>query len=235
MATQRRNDLIHQLLGVVDENLDEFLETRRQPTLPVKQKGIRVVEPGWTGNFTWESVTTDLGGIGFAFGDIVLDKTMNCYRRVIAYRKEDYKLWLTGTKGHSTNTIHNVSPMDPGRFEKCSEPARRQDIATIVDDVATDDSDALEAIRAKLEMSRLPTNQDGGLKLWGGVTSFSFPWREMTDRLADLGLAFGDVVRDKTTGHLHRVVGHNGHLWITSATQEDGITCDPHPENFEKV
>ena len=230
MATQKRNELIRQLLGVDDEHLEGFLETIRQSTFPVKQRGFRVVEPGWTGDFTWESVTTDLGELGFAFGDIVLDRTENCYRRVIAYQKETCKLWLTGIKCQTTNTIHGVDPIDPNRFEK---PARRQDIATIVNDVATDDDDAMAAIRAKLE-TRLPTNQDGGLMIGGCGAAFS--WQDMTDRLADLGLQFGDVVVNKTTRHLHRVVAHRGNfLWITSAAQEDAITNDGHPENFEKL
>ena len=233
MSTKRRNELIRQLLGVLDENLEAFFETRRQPTFPVEQRAVRIVEAGWNKQFPWESITTDLRKLGFAFGDVVRDKIRCCYRRVIAYQNDS--LWVTGDQGDIPNTIHSMR-YSPDRFEKCY--SRRQEIATIVNDVATDDNDAMEAIRLKLaEIPRLPTNQDGGLKLRGaGTTNYAFSWEAMTDRLTDLGLEFGDVVMDGETKYLHRVVGHNDHLWITSAESENSIACsDKHPENFEKL
>ena len=213
------------------ERLEEFMGTIRPPAFPVKQETIRI----GSDIFPWESLTTDL--VGFEFGDVVLDVNENCLHRVIARDKEDH-MWVASkiTCGAiirtSPGTIKRYAPDDAALCDRLasilSDDALCDRLASILSD---DDGDLADRVRAEIEkIPQFPVAQNG-LQIVGKT----FVWDEMTVNLAARGLAFGDVVVDKTRNRLHRVVAYkDDNLWITSAKTENDIVWDPNPDQFEK-
>ena len=208
--------------------LEGFLETIRPPTFPVKQETIRIVESRWSDDFKWESLTTDLGQLGFEFGDVVVDGKENCLRRVIAYDKGDNLLWFTD-KNYSDNAMK--AKFVSGRFERYdpNDAAVRDRLSSILSAGGDDVMDRARAELQKVPHFKVPQN---GLKLTGTW----FGWDDTTAKLAERGFKFGDVVVDKTKNRLHRVVAlKGGELWITSATCKNGIAFDANPDDFVKA
>lgn len=66
-----------------------------KPSFPRDQEGLMLPSHGEPYPFTWDEMTTNLAGIGFAFGDILLYKPKSDLCRAIAFETEKDRLWTT--------------------------------------------------------------------------------------------------------------------------------------------
>lgn len=224
-------DLVSRLVSLLleetttDENLEEtvrgFLQTTREPTFPVKQDHIKIVEDNWSGTLTWKALTTNLARRGLAFGDVVREG--DSLHRVVA--DADTSVWRTAS---TTTDVISQSSSQGEKYDRGPDvDAFRRKLYYVINH-----PDVIDRVRDELEKIPEFAVPQNGLRF--GVNKFD--WDHMTVRLQELGFAFGDVVVDGETQHLHRVVAwEDGHLWITSSQVENSITYSDCPDNFKKL
>ena len=96
-------------------------KSKGKPGFPKRQVGLKLPSAAGTYPFTWEEMTTDLAGIGFAFGDVVLRKP-NVLCRAVAYEVDEDRLWTTCE--HSKNCVACYTDFSERKaeFEKYAPP-----------------------------------------------------------------------------------------------------------------
>lgn len=236
-APNKRNDLINLLLDTDETDLvnvvDGFLEPLRPPTFAVESKGFEIREPGWRGTFSWESATTHLAELGYAFGDVVTSNK-NQLRRVIAV--DEGSVWITC--GVNSNIVRKMSVEAFGHYEKHETAGSEVRRLAAAIPYAGEDGHDIEGMIALLEAKVRDTPRFApaqiSLNFQGTSGLVTLRWDAMTTKLAERGLAFGDVVADGGK-RLHRVVAYvEPNLWITSSEEPDKIVGDAEADRFEK-
>ena len=223
---ENRNRLVNLLLEAKsnDDNLERIIDE-----FFVSPQTLEFVEPpSWSGTFTWDSLTTDLGGLGYSFGDTIRDD--DCLRRMISFDKKNGRVWVT-------------SRLDPNTIEYAFEKlflsdTKKYDAEADVRRLASachgDDTErTITLLESEIRDTPRFRAAQQGLSVRGvDGAVIALLWDEMTTNLAKRGLAFGDVVENQRTNRLHRVVAHGADLWVTSETDPNKII--PCADEFKK-
>ena len=245
-ATSKRDELIHLLLETANDDdlvgtVEEFLEPLRPPTFLVTPEELEIVEKGWSGKFTWSEMTTGLAELGYAFGDVVVSRDKNWLRRVISIPSVPSDIvWITSTTGCPSiigKMCANSFRTSYSKYQTAGADVQRLSGSTpFTGEYGTDVEAAIARLENKIkDTPRFPTEQTGLRFQTVSGNAITLSWDDMTTRLAERGLAFGDVVSNEREKRLHRVVAFTGErLWITSSKEPDKIIWDSDVDSFEK-
>lgn len=241
----RRNELINLLLETGDNDLRETVdgffdapspkESPAPPTdFPVEHTHLVVTGIGLENVLlSWESTTTRLAELGFAFGD-VLARGGELYRAVA--HAEDGALLVT-----SPNRPDAIAEFpNPRGFEKhdgeiTSDASERVRLSEEI--LECDDLEAIvRALPGSLKRPRFSIEPQC-LNIKGVTITPSLSWSNMTTDLGNrMGCAFGDVLLHG--GLLYRAVAfQDGKFWTTSTYAKNCMGHFPSPpkDEFEKM
>ena len=236
-AANGREELINLLLESDDDLrkiVDGFFAQAPAPRFPVEHAHLTVITCV-DHVLSWESTTTRLAKLGFAFGDVL--KGGDKLHRAIAHA-DDGALWVTSDI--SSDGISKYS--NPSNFKRhdgeiASDASERIRLAEVVKSCSND----IESVVRDLPGSLKPRfrAEPKHLEFKGSAGGIAFDWSSMTTDLRDkMGCAFGDVLLYKNDGHLYRAVAcRDGLLWTTSNSESNVVGCFPTAsrDDFEKM
>lgn len=236
MATSRRNDLINLLLETANDDdlrgiVDGFFAPA--PKFPVEHAHLIIVaESGPDMEISWESTTTRLAEVGFAFGD-VLTQRGKLYRAVA--RTSSGKIWVTSSiTSDAINVFNPPSGLEKHDGEVASDASERLRLS----EALRDGSGSIEDALGSLKSPRFPV-EHRHLTFRSEIATVTFDWSSMTTDLSkETGCTFGDVLLHKGSGKLYRAVAHqDGKFWTTSdlASNRVGHFSSFSKDEFEKM
>lgn len=232
--THKRNELIQLLISTVEDDATLASTVRgflgpstcyEPPTFPVPHEHLSLKSSHGEARilYRWEELTTEL----HAFGDMVVcghGKNQHLHR--VLGTDDDGPIL---TSYHYANSVASCQETCDGHLpslDKYGISGEDDRIRSLLDT----SKDHLRDVLGQLPSFPVPQDHLIGKTRSGSVT---LSWDMMTTGLKDLGFSFGDVVLDKTTGILHRVVAASETtLYFTSAEKADTLDSSREVKNF---
>ncbi len=236
MATARRNALVNLLVTTAnDDNLREIADGFFGPPreFPVEHSYLTIVGPGADTDITWESMTTRLAKLGFAFGD-VLAKEGKLYRAVA---NGDGAMWVTsGAKDREIGRIDDPSGLEKHDGEVASDASERDRLSNLLKSESGDVECTLRNLPGSLKSPRFRV-EPRHLEIQGDNVNAILGWSNMTTNLRDeMGCAFGDVLWNKRHKCLCRAVACQGSkFWTTSSIESNRLDWSLNKDDYEKM